>query len=328
MRPYVSVLVATRNRQALLASTLDALLAQEWPRHLYEIVVADNGSSDETAAVVRLAASRRDACAVRYVFVQEPGKSRALNAALPLARGEILALTDDDVKPEPLWLDALTAAFGDDVQFVAGRVRPDWTTPAPRWLSEALHGVLAVSDGGAVGLPLARGVNEHIMPIGANMAVRADVMKSLGGFRTDLGKLEGTLRTGEDHEFYLRLLHAGYHGRYEPSAVVHHRVGPERLHRSYFTRWFYQNGRDVAVLERSYPVPVRRLLGVPRYLWRQTLRHVAGAVSWRATDAQRFAALLRAVWFAGHARETWLGVRSRRERRTAAGPAGAPLRAS
>ena len=55
----LSVVIATRNRQALLALTLDALAAQDWPAEAVEIVVADNGSTDATAQVVAAAARRR-----------------------------------------------------------------------------------------------------------------------------------------------------------------------------------------------------------------------------------------------------------------------------
>ena len=57
----LSVVIATRNRQALLALTLDALAAQDWPAEAVEIVVADNGSTDATAQVVAAAARRRGA---------------------------------------------------------------------------------------------------------------------------------------------------------------------------------------------------------------------------------------------------------------------------
>jgi len=99
MKTFVSVIVATRNRQALLAQTLDALAQQDWPRDRFEIVVADNGSTDGTRAVAAAACARTGGPTVRYVFVETPGKSHAVNAALALARGDFLAFTDDDVQP-------------------------------------------------------------------------------------------------------------------------------------------------------------------------------------------------------------------------------------
>ncbi len=308
-----SVVIATRNRDALLAQTLDALAGQDWPASHTEIIVADNGSTDETPRVVARAAARRGGPLVRYLFVGQPGKSAAVNQALALATGNLVAFTDDDVRPEPSWLRALARAFDDTgADFVAGRVLPSWQTTPPSWVSPALYGVLAVPDNGSDRRPITLD-DPDVMPIGANMAVRWSVICDVGGLAEDLGKLEGTLRTGEDHEFYLRMLHAGLRGVYEPGAVVHHRVGTERLDRAYFRRWLHQNGRDVARLERLYPPPDgRRLLRAPGYLWRRAAGDATALLraAARGDGATRFGAATRLLWFAGYLREQWF--RSRR----------------
>jgi glycosyltransferase involved in cell wall biosynthesis len=310
MMTSVSIIVATRNRQALLAQTLEALAGQDWPRDRLEIVVADNGSTDGTRAVIAAAAARNSGPAIRYVFVAEPGKSHAVNAALEIARGDFFAFTDDDVRPERSWVARLAAAADDTgADFVAGRIQPIWETDPPSWMSPALYGVLAIPDNGDRRLLMTRGVNEQVVPIGANMAVRASVVSRLGGLHPDLGKLEGSLRTGEDHEFFLRMLHAGCLGVYEPSALVRHWVPRERLERRYFRRWLYQNGRDVSRLETEHVASMRQLLGVPRYLWRQAAADLwsAGRAAIAGDRATRFAALVRVVWFGGYVREAWLG---------------------
>jgi glucosyl-dolichyl phosphate glucuronosyltransferase len=303
---FVSVVIATRNRAALLGQTLDALAAQEWPADAFEVIVADNGSTDSTPAAVDRAG--HGATCVRYLFVPTPGKSYAVNAALAVARGDLIALTDDDVQPEPGWIEALMLAVQEcNADFVAGRIRPIWEIDPPRWMSPALYGVLAIPDNGDIRLDISMHSSSSAMPIGANMAVRRPVIARLGGLRTDLGKLSGSLRTGEDHEFFLRLLHAGCRGIYEPSAVVRHLVPAGRLDRGYFRRWLYQNGQDVARLERAYPPAVPMMFGVPRYLWRQaasSITGVAGAAV-RGDDARRFASALRVLWFAGYLHDSW-----------------------
>ena len=128
----------------------------------------------------------------------------------------------------------------------------------------------------------------------------AAVMRRVGGFRSDLGKLAGTLRTGEDHELCLRMLHAGCRGIYEPTALVHHWVARERLERRYFRQWLYQNGRDVARVDASYPPSTPQLFGVPRYLWREAAADIWGAIRWTVSGdrAAGFAAALRTLRFA------------------------------
>jgi len=310
MPMFVSVIVATRNRQPLLRLTLLALLEQEWPRDRYEIIVADNGSTDDTRDLVERHVANPDAPPVRYLYVTKPGKSYAVNAALAEARGEVIALTDDDVQPGPKWIASLVRAVQEtDADFVAGRIEPIWEIAPPDWVSSELYGVLAVPDNGDRRIPIVRGSTERVMAIGANMALRRRVVERIGGLRLDLGKLDGSLRTGEDHEFFLRMLHVGCTGIYEPDAVVRHWVPRERLQRGYFRRWLYQNGRDVARLERVYPSAVRTLFGVPRYLFRSAASAMwtAARAAARGDHAARFAAGGRVAWLGGYFRESWWG---------------------
>ncbi len=308
-----TVVIATYNRQELLRGALEALARQNDAGVRVTVAIADNGSTDATRAVFEEARDRSPRFDWRYVYEGRPGKSHAVNAALACTSGDWLAFTDDDVRPEPGWLAAIARAFAQpEVDFVVGRILPIWQTAAPAWLTPALYGVLGVPDNGPTACVIATGENDHIMPIGTNMAVRREVVDRVGGLRPDLGKMRGTLRSGEDHEFYLRLLHHGCRGVYAPDALVRHLVPAERLARSYFRRWYRENGRNVAALEASYPRRTPMLFGLPRYLWRNAASDGAGlaraAVS--RDPATRFRKSLALLWFAGYLFETWFGRRA------------------
>lgn len=318
----ISIIIATRDRSSLLRDTLDAIARQDDPGVEVEVLIVDNASADDTSQVVAEAATRMR-WPLRYLHEARSGKSHALNSALAHVSGTILVFTDDDVLPAAGWLaayaDALAATGAD---YAVGRILPLWEAPPPAWMSAALHGVLAVPDGGTARVMIGRGEHEGIMPLGANMAVRRHVVDRIGGWDTNLGKLQGTLRTGEDHEFALRMMSAGFVGVYEPSAVVQHRVPGERLQLSYFRRWFYDNGGIEAGLEDRYPTTRHYVCRVPRHLWRESLADVAGLM--KAVLSLDRAALvahaMRVVWFVGYVRTRWQG------RTTAAAP-GAPSRA-
>jgi hypothetical protein len=83
-------------------------------------------------------------------------------------------------------------------------------------------------------------------------------------------------------------------------------VPRDRLAAGYFQRWMYQNGRDVACLGAPDGREVRLLLGIPRYLWRETAWHASRALRAAITGDRRtaFASALRVVWFAGYVGET------------------------
>ncbi len=303
----ISVIIATRDRANLLAATLDALITQEPPGQPFEILIVDNASVDGTPAVVESVA-RRAPVPVIYLSETKSGKSHALNTAMPRARGDILVFTDDDVIPSPTWLAAYAAAFREtDADFAVGRILPLWEVPPPSWMSEAFHGPLGIPDGGTRRLELSQGLNEEIMPLGANLAVRSHVIDRVGGWNPNLGKLQGTLRTGEDHEFALKMLFAGFRGVYEPNACVRHRIPADRLRLAYSRRWFYDNGVIVAGLEDEYPSTTHYLFGVPRYLWRHLARNVLlaawGILTWNTR--QSAAAEMQLAWFLGYLRGRW-----------------------
>lgn len=216
----VSVVVCTRDRSASLRGTLTAL-AQLAPAP-FEVLVVDNSKGDE--ATRRVVASFMG---VRYLCEPRPGLSAARNAGLRATTGEIIAFTDDDVRPEPTWLARLNACFrGDDVGAVTGLVLPS---------SLSTDGALAFEHGfGGFGagyrrmrfdLAFLHGMRWHTPPTwkigaGANMAVRRRVVDLAGGFDERLGA--GAAGCSEDSELWHRVLAAGFTCQYEPAAVVAH----------------------------------------------------------------------------------------------------------
>jgi glucosyl-dolichyl phosphate glucuronosyltransferase len=269
------VIIATYNRAALLEECLEHLSRQPLSAG-DEVIVVDNGSTDETADVITRAAVRF-AVPLRHLKEARPGKSHALGCALAAASGDILAFTDDDVDVEPGWLNAIRAAMNDkDTALVGGPVAPRWQTRAPMWLASAtnnygrLTAPLALLDYGPESADLGPRT-----ALGANLAVRRDVLERLGGFATHLGKLRGTLLSGEDHELCRRVQAAGHQARYCPDARVRHWVPASRMRIGYCLSWFFWSGITNAALDADEAHRGRALLGVPLYLFR---RAVSGAV--------------------------------------------------
>jgi glycosyltransferase involved in cell wall biosynthesis len=278
----VSVVLCTYNRAALLGETLEAMQAMEAvPDCEAEIIVVDNNSSDDTAATVERVA-RTARIPILYLHEQRQGKSFALNHALTRARGDVLALTDDDVLPAADWLARIVANFREQqLTFVFGKVRPRWgVKPPPELLTQRaqdIWGPLAILDyGDKPELYTADNVWQRL-PIGANLAFARSALVAIGGWRTDLGKVNNTLISGEDHEIFIRLRRYGlYAGRYDPGVMVRHYVPPNRLTRRYFRRWYFWHGKTQALmLDDLFPGvelnQTPRLAGVPHFLYRQGL---------------------------------------------------------
>src|SRR5712691_5720662 len=187
----LSVIIATRDRHQLLDECLAHLTRQPFAPG-DEVIVVDNGSSDETPSVIARYA-RQYRVPLRHLDERRPGKSYALAAALAVAQGDVLAFTDDDVNVEPSWLGAIRAAMTDPaIALIGGPVAPRWERRAPAWLRTAadnygrLTAPLALLNYGADAIALGpRTV------LGANLAVRHAVVARVGGFASYLGKLQG-----------------------------------------------------------------------------------------------------------------------------------------
>jgi len=302
----VSIIVATYNRAALLDECLTYLARQRFEPG-DELIVVDNGSTDDTPAVI---ARHRQKCAVPLLHLNEPrpGKSHALAKALAVATGDVLAFTDDDVDVEDDWVEAIRVAMRDpDIALVGGPVAPRWERPLPGWLVldtngyGRLSGPLAIVDYGTAPADLG---NRTFL--GANMAARREVFGRVGGFAPHLGKLRGTLLSGEDHEFCRRVQAAGFRARYCPSARVRHWVPASRMRLLYFLDWFFWSGITNAALDEGAP---RRgtILRLPNYLVRRFFGALASlpihALLGRGTAAVNEA--IDAAFVVGYAAGRW-----------------------
>lgn len=280
--PDVSIVVCTYNRAASLGLTLAALAAQATPtRILWELIIVDNNSTDATQAVVESFVATSGIPA-RYVFVAEQGLSRARNAGVAESRGDVIGFTDDDVLPATDWVNRIAAAMEHtDTHIVGGRIVPAWSQQPPAWLQHrpALHGALAILDHTRA----VEVVDPHAAPgvWGANMAFRRCVFERVGGFDTRRGLVGTTLHRGEEIDLVARALAAGCRAVYDPSIVVCHRIGPERMRMRYLSRLYFQRAEGDALVQ---PATSSATFGVSL----PTYKAVAGAIAaWLVAAARR-----------------------------------------
>lgn len=271
-----SVIVCTYNRARSLADTLRALQALIIPEGTtWEVIVVDNNSSDDTREVV--AATAASFPSLRYMFQPEQGLSHARNLGIAESRGEILLFTDDDVLPEPAWLEAtLNGLRIHAADACGGYIAPIFEVDPPIWLTERFYGFLAVRTDRSDDYEISTASQA---PFGANMAMRRAVFERVGLFDTTRGRRGKVLASGEDGEMFERILGAGLKAVFLGGARVHHKVEAFRLTKKYLRRWRYQSSRNIA-LSRGLEGD-RRLFGVPLFVFPQTLR-----AAWRACVAK------------------------------------------
>jgi glycosyltransferase involved in cell wall biosynthesis len=236
----LTVVICTYNRAELLEATLSSLAEQRVDGNLaWDIVLVDNNSSDGTLEVAEQAASRLP---LTYVFEGRQGLSQARNSGIAAARGEIVAFTDDDVLPASDWIASISSAvrrWGADI--VGGRILPKWEGTPPGWLLEndELLANLAMLTSERVRI-FESSMRENPKIWGANMAFRRSVFSRIELFDTRRGIQGKMLYRGEETELIARAIGAGSVAVYDPSLVVFHRIGSDRMRRGYFRRLHFQ----------------------------------------------------------------------------------------
>jgi glycosyltransferase involved in cell wall biosynthesis len=209
----------------LLRTALESVLAVDYPG--FEVIVVDNASktADTRNYVVGLSHPR-----LQLIHEPQPGASRARNAGLMAASGDVVAFVDDDVVVDRHWLRALMNGFtrGPSVSCVSGIVpAAEIRTPAQAYFdarvgwSDATNARvydLATPPRDVPLFPFA----VRCYGTGASFAVERDVAVRIGGFDEHLGPGTPT-GGGEDLDLFFRILRSGRQLVHEPSAVAWHR---------------------------------------------------------------------------------------------------------
>ena len=291
-RPFISVIIPTYNRSALLQQTVDTFVSQTYPADRWELILVDNNSIDDTSRVIeRLAAA--DA-RIRALSEPRRGAHFARNMGALAARGSVLYFTDDDMLADQALLERIVEGFDADseVASVTGKVLPRWDTEPPVWVLEhCRNALLSLNDLGEA-LIIS---DDDPGVFSCHQAVLRDVFVEAGGFNpdTNAGLFTGDNETGLN----IKIKKLGYRFAYVGMAVTHHMIPASRMTQSYLNsrmadQGFCDSYTDYRAIRPGKGRLTKRMLAHSALtvltLVKAALRRIVGSSEWRVDFARLF----------------------------------------
>ncbi len=248
-RPMVSVIIPVYNNADTLGPVLAALNRQRYPRERFEVIVADNNSTDGSPDVAT-------AHGAVVVFERDrQGSYAARNKGVAAARGDILAFLDGDCRPDEGWLSEAVAVFTETgADLVGGRIAIEAQGGSELLAAYERLSYVRQED------TIAR----HGTAAGGNLFIHRRVIDTIGPFRQEL-------KSGGDGEICLRAKRAGFTIAYADRAVVAHKaIGSVTA----LLKRYHRLGRGEADLAAFSVAPIREPGSTPLSRKRDYVRRV------------------------------------------------------
>lgn len=296
MTPSLTVLIATHNRADLLEHALHHINEARRPEGWrVEILVAANACTDRTHPLLNRyvrdlshAPSVDSRLPLRWVAEPRPGKSHALNCAIPLIVSDFVAFVDDDHRVDLGYLENVCRSITEypDADIICGRILPDWDGSEPSWVhDEGPYRIYPLPvPRYDLGVTPFRSPQDKVTPGGGNLVLRTSLFDRVGDFSTDFGPVGRGLGGAEDHEWVLRAVAAGAVIQYVPHIVQFHFVDQTRLRVVYLIQKAYE--RSASAVRLTGADADRGL--VPRYMIRKAVEYGLAAATSASHQKRRF----------------------------------------
>jgi glucosyl-dolichyl phosphate glucuronosyltransferase len=243
--PDISVVICTYNRDKFIGEALNCLSKQTLHREQFEIIIVDNRSTDNTAAIVKKFISDHPELQMRYIMEPNKGLSFARNRGILEARASIITYIDDDAEVTTGFLESIVNFMkaNNTIVGVGGKVIPKYSeSKEPEWMSKYLNGFVGRMDFGDNPKQFDRSMK---YPTGCNMTYTKDILQKAGGFNNEL-----TFRSDDKYIFYkvTALTDKVY---YLPGATLYHNIDNDRLSFPNFKKLFLKSGNEEKIRVQS-----------------------------------------------------------------------------
>lgn len=243
--PILSIIICTYNRTSLLEKCLNGLCQQDARRDLYEVIVVDNNSDDDTPKPVGAYALCLPS--LRYVKEENKNLSIARNKGCYEALGQYLLYLDDDAIPPRGYLaNILNLIQAHRPDIIGGPVYPYYTSPKPSWFRDKYETKKFTQE---------TGFSKTCRVTGANFSIRKDVLLQLGMFDPDHGMQGYKYVIGDERQILERYRAITPQERqkvyYALECYVQHHVASHKMTLRFFWLRHYIGGRALTKIYKE-----------------------------------------------------------------------------
>jgi glycosyltransferase involved in cell wall biosynthesis len=234
----ISLVICTYNRSRYLPGSLESIHLQTVDKSLFEVIVIDNASTDDTAQIVQTFISQNPSLHISYHFEKNKGLSFARNRGIAEARSPLIAYVDDDVILTPDYLKELIGFFEKNPNAcgAGGKVIPKYESGSePVWMNKYLAGFVGNVNHGTNIKPFTSSMK---YPAGCNMIYKKEVLIKAGGFNNEL-----KFRSDDKYIFY-KVQEITDQIFYLPDAWLYHYIDSYRLDINNFKTLFLKTGNE------------------------------------------------------------------------------------
>jgi glucosyl-dolichyl phosphate glucuronosyltransferase len=245
--PKISIVICTYNRSQILRGCLDSLSSQTMDSALFEVIIVDNNSSDDTREVVEKYCAEYPH--FNYVLETNIGLSRARNTGFRNAKSDWILYLDDDVKVLPnLTESALNTIENHGFECFGGIIYTYYLKERPRWIKpDFLSNQYLLEK-----YPSPSIVTSEREIWGCLLVFRKDLLEKFGGFNPNLGMNGNKMGYFEETDMILNFKEAGYRIGIDPNMKLQHLIPNFKLQLNWHLKEGYVGGRDMQRYWKNY----------------------------------------------------------------------------
>jgi glycosyltransferase involved in cell wall biosynthesis len=234
MQYLISVVICTYNRERHIAACIKSLLLQTINPKLFEVIIVNNVSTDNTEKIVlENIETWQKEINLKYCVEYNQGLSFARNKGVVESNGDFICFIDDDAIADKNYLKIISDFIQNkpDLGGLGGKIIPLFIDGKPEWMNKFMLGVVGYVNYSDQIIELTKKY-----PIGCNMVYKREILIEVGMFNVDLGRKGSSGEASEEKDIFFKVRNKGFKIYYLPDAKVQHIIESNRLTNEYIDK--------------------------------------------------------------------------------------------